>query len=468
MKAKTLFLFALVVIGQSLNLYSEVPDPQPPLGSGDSEGQPYLITTLANLYWIADETRKGNSFNDKYFLQENDIDAAETETWFNGKGWLPFGEWEDSPFSGNYDGGGHTISNLLINRPGEEDVSLFGYVEDATIRNLHLVGAYIVGVDFVGGITGEVVNSEISNCLVAGEILGIWSVGGISGFAESTQISNSSVAGQIHGIEIVGGIAGGMLNGTITASYNEADIDIYSDFFDNTLFGGFKEGDPDLGMVGGMVGVLFSGSVNNSYNVGDIVGLNFVGGIAGRYLDGGLKNGSPTVIQNSFSAGIIKLTDMPEPPPDVKDMFRPNIFNNRIDKQLFEMRVPINGSYVGGVIGFFDGIPDTSISNCFFDKEAANLVDPVLDEDHFDGVTGKTTPEMKDINTFSDWSMSPRPDIPVGYPFLAWEINDSGSKSSVWLIGTGDPAAVPLSNTAPYLIMALIAGFVLFRIYRIS
>lgn len=82
---------------------------------------PYQITSLENLYWIA-----ANSSNwDKYYTQMNDIDAVETFSFFDGKGWKAIGN-TNNRFTGKYNGKNHTILNLYINRPEEDLVGLFG------------------------------------------------------------------------------------------------------------------------------------------------------------------------------------------------------------------------------------------------------------------------------------------------------------------------------------------------------
>ena len=47
--------------------------------------------------------------------------------WNSGAGWEPIGG-EDDPFTAVFDGDGHTLTNLYINRPTEDGVGLFGEV----------------------------------------------------------------------------------------------------------------------------------------------------------------------------------------------------------------------------------------------------------------------------------------------------------------------------------------------------
>lgn len=59
---------------------------------------------------------------------------------------------EEKPFCGTFDGHGHTISHLLIDRPNDTGVGLFGHITaPATIRNLVLDSSCaIVGMEYVG------------------------------------------------------------------------------------------------------------------------------------------------------------------------------------------------------------------------------------------------------------------------------------------------------------------------------
>ena len=84
--------------------------------------------------------------------------------WTSGSGWSPIG----GIFTGTFDGGGHTISNLHINRSGY--VGLFGRVNGATIQNVGIVNPNVTGgrdAD-VGSLVGRQKNGTIRNCYVSG------------------------------------------------------------------------------------------------------------------------------------------------------------------------------------------------------------------------------------------------------------------------------------------------------------
>jgi hypothetical protein len=80
-------------------------------GTGIS-GDPYIIATAEDLVSLSNEVYK--EYWGAYFEQTADISLADV-------GWEPIGTYA-SPFTGCYDGGGHTVSNLSINKPVDDEV----------------------------------------------------------------------------------------------------------------------------------------------------------------------------------------------------------------------------------------------------------------------------------------------------------------------------------------------------------
>ena len=56
------------------------------------------------------------------------------------------------PFTGRFDGQGHTISNFTVS--GTENTGFFGVIKGAIIQNLHLSGVTVTGGKRVGGLVG--------------------------------------------------------------------------------------------------------------------------------------------------------------------------------------------------------------------------------------------------------------------------------------------------------------------------
>ncbi|MBR3857489.1 MAG: hypothetical protein IKM68_05845, partial [Bacteroidaceae bacterium] len=83
-----------------------------------------------------------------------------------GIGWLPINTSGNS-YRGEFDGQGHTLTNVVIMDRAEERTGLFNTIDNATVKNLKLTGEYYSSKKFIGGITGYAYNSTIENCDVA-------------------------------------------------------------------------------------------------------------------------------------------------------------------------------------------------------------------------------------------------------------------------------------------------------------
>lgn len=130
--------------------------------------------------------------------------------------WTPLGT-EASPFTGTFDGGGHSIKGLTVTASSDLDNSgLFGYANNATLKNVSIIGAKVDGDEHVGILLGNAKQVNISGVMTSGIVTGRDHVGGIVGDAsgsadngEFTSISNCmSTAGVFSRTYQAGGIAG--------------------------------------------------------------------------------------------------------------------------------------------------------------------------------------------------------------------------------------------------------------------
>lgn len=78
------------------------------------------------------------------------------------KGFDPIGE-DSSAFTGTFDGQGHTIKGLVIDRAGENVIGLFGNITDATVQNLELKDTTFTGKQGVAALVGIVTPGTHSN-----------------------------------------------------------------------------------------------------------------------------------------------------------------------------------------------------------------------------------------------------------------------------------------------------------------
>ncbi|HOQ89166.1 MAG TPA: PASTA domain-containing protein, partial [Candidatus Hydrogenedentes bacterium] len=107
------------------------------------------------------------SLDDVYRIA-GDIDASETAIWNGGAGFEPI-----IGFTGKIMGDGHTISDLTINRPGEDYTALFGMISTgAVIENLTLENLFVSGGDEVGGLVAFGAGATLTNCAAEGTVNG--------------------------------------------------------------------------------------------------------------------------------------------------------------------------------------------------------------------------------------------------------------------------------------------------------
>lgn len=159
--------------------------------------------------------------------------------------WTPIGKYTDdndkTPYTGTFDGQGHTIKGLYVNSASDAYVGLFGCLEGAAVRNLTVDG-YVQGYKTAGGIAGYASNAAIENCS-----------------------NHCSVFGGSD--SMLGGIAGLNFDGAkIIDCYNVGTIIRNSTVFE--FCGGIVWGN--------------AGTVSNCYNVGTISGNVYDGEIVGR------------------------------------------------------------------------------------------------------------------------------------------------------------------------------------------
>ena len=106
------------------------------------------------------------------FDTDGDADVdADDPYWNSGAGWDPIGR-GGSDFRTTFEGNGHTVRNLFIDRPSTTHVGLFGYTDwTSAIRNVGLIQADVAGRSAVGGLIGNNLGS-IAACYATGRVSG--------------------------------------------------------------------------------------------------------------------------------------------------------------------------------------------------------------------------------------------------------------------------------------------------------
>ncbi len=280
----------------------------------------------------------------------NDIEAMATFSWDAGHGFMPIGA-GNYLVQGDFDGLGHAIHNLVINRNDMNAVGLFGRL-GGEIRNLGLVAGAISGLDFVGGIAGMAFN-KISSSYSTGTVMGRYQVGGLAGL-------NSYL---------------------IVDSFSTADVD------------GIIETSSQLG---GLVGKN-EGVIQESYAMGTVTGYNGLGGLVGYNVTGDVHESYATgaVTGNTYVGGLVGWVN-----------YESNVYNN------YSLGAIVGSTYVGGLIGMHTASYNYTVINNFWDTQTSN-------RSYSPGGTGKTTAEMQQQATYTDWDfVNTWVMLPGGYPIL--------------------------------------------------
>jgi len=179
---------------------SWIPSPGVVLKKGAGiENDPYLIEHLQDLQDIAIEP-------DAWYELKNDIDASETLNWNEGKGFEPI------DFKGHFNGNGHIVTDLFINRLKNNQIGLFGWLRPgAEIKRVGLVNFNIIGGTNVGSLVGYL-QGKVSNSYATGtttpSVNGVQIVGGLIGHLNSGTIENSYSTARVEGNSLVGGLIG--------------------------------------------------------------------------------------------------------------------------------------------------------------------------------------------------------------------------------------------------------------------
>nr|WP_303648719.1 PKD domain-containing protein [Haloarchaeobius litoreus] len=240
----------------------------------------YEVDSLYKLQCI-EQQGLGNDY-----VLTGDIDAGPTAGWNGGSGFEPLGD-SDTGFTGTFDGDGYTISGLTIDRPGTEDVGLFGYVGSAgTIANVTLEGN-VTGQLRVGQLVG-LNDGTIEASAATGLTNGYRNVGGLVGRSDGA-IRRSAATGQrTSETKAAGGLVGQSF-GTIDRSYATGDVDA------DTL-------------AGGLVGHN-EGTIADSYATGTVTAGYTAGGLVGKNTGADPSGIGLGTVRRSYATGTVTATE---------------------------------------------------------------------------------------------------------------------------------------------------------------
>ena len=250
-------------------------------GSG-TETDPYQINTAAGLKWFRDKVNNAKT------KEETKICAVLTANIdLKNEEWTPIGIGNgtenngatiDFPYSGTFDGNGHTISGLNVNYRNKNG-GLFCYVMNATIKNLTVAGSVTHssgdGVAY-GGIVGCADSSTIENCTNRCTVTGNWYAGGIVGWSTDSDIIGCANFGNISSPSFSGGICG-KIGGQNDATGIDATIrDCYNVGMVSGNYAGGITGQSDSEHIDILIANCYNvGSLHGSDGTGEIIGALF-------------------------------------------------------------------------------------------------------------------------------------------------------------------------------------------------
>jgi hypothetical protein len=390
-------------------------------GGSGTEGDPYQIADWGQL-------NNARNHLDKYFVLVNNLNSSTvgysklaSPTANGGKGWQPIGG-IDSHFTGTFDGQGHEIHNLFINRPDEERVALFASVHTGgTVKDVGVVNGTINGYDFVGSLVASN-GGTVSNSYSSGSVMGHGGMGGLVGMnlvdvlcdgTISDSYSTCSVTGQV----IVGGLVGYNW-GIVSHSYSTGSVscpDVAGGLI-GADYGGSVSHSYSIASVtgeagvGGLVGIAENSAMSNSYSSGNVIGVDEVGGLMG------VNYGS--TVTCSYSTGNVTGNS------NVGGLA--GINGGNVSSSYSSGSV-VGEQDVGGLVGFNQ--TGGAVSSSFWDIQTSGQATS-------DGGTGLNTTQMQNITTFSGagWdiiAVATANDRDTGYiwnivsgvayPFLSWQ-----------------------------------------------
>ena len=344
------------------------------------------------------------------------------------QGWDPIGfrengNDEEYPFSGSFDGDGHAIHGLVIERPEREYVGLFGYTQNATFHSLELLDVSVEGEDYVGALAGWLrsTGSEVESVHITGNIQSKDMAGGVAGLSNGTIFDTSTnveVVTTKHG-RSTGGVVGqntlGLIEQSVATGIVEAPNKAGGLVGWNTT-GNIIEsvstakvtGEDRIGGLVGEVMISEDGSIERSYALGDVDGISRVGGIVGR--------AEAQSIEETFAAGMVSGDELVGGFAGVTFGQDPDV-ENEADSTTEE--------YDSRNVSHAGGDEQAPISDGYWDTEESEQNDGIGDGDG--DVTGLTTAEMQGKSAESNmstldfedtWKSTTEPD---GYPVLHWQ-----------------------------------------------
>lgn len=235
---------------------------------------------------LAKLVNEGTDFGGCNLTLESNVDLS-------GKKWTPIGT-ASHPFKGTFDGNGKTIASMSVTSAGDEtSAGLFGTIDGATIKGVHLSNASIsADLGMVGSAVYPAQTPDFD-----GSAIGLAAGRSIGGSIQDVHVTSSTITGKA---KFIGGILGSGGASVSSCSFESA----------SSISPGSAV------IIGGIAGALYSdisgcyvsatlnGSVSSA--CGGIVGLaaNGAGSMSKCYFTGTLNEGGSSCV-----AGLLAVAD---------------------------------------------------------------------------------------------------------------------------------------------------------------
>ncbi|MBQ7335158.1 MAG: hypothetical protein IJW92_01625 [Clostridia bacterium] len=331
----------------------------------------FNIATAEQLAGLSELVYSGVDFANTVIILNTDIDLNDID-------WLPIGTSLEKPFSGIFDGNGHTVYNVKLS--AGDDIGFFGY----SVGNIEKI--------YVNNIT---IHCNMSEQVSVGGLIG-WNDGNVSDCHVNVNIDLQNGGGNIGGLigHNNGNCERSSANGTIKIDVMQ-NYGTYEDTFLGGLIGNHSDGtikqgcfngklmcnatreDENLNcevVVGGFVGqATASGDeyivIENNYCEAEISAKTsnvdfIVGGFAGC-----LDNNNYLMVKNSYAISTINAEAAL---PDDHSWMSPD-------------------AHAAGLVGCVRGWDDINISNCWVDSNI------ILKTQNVTGYTGFVSYDCSDI-----------------------------------------------------------------------
>jgi hypothetical protein len=380
------------------------------------EGAPYVVLDTLGAQGSLTTTDLQGMLGDPtgHYALASNVDASSTSTWNSGAGFTAIGN-GTTPFSGGFDGLGHTITGLTVT---SSDGGLLGDVSAAAyehLGNVGLVGGTFQSSTRAGALAAKVTNYRILNAYSTADVSGGVEVGGLVGSA-SADIGGCHAAGNVSGATELGGLVGALAGGTVVWSYATGAVTGTSGYIGGLVgdcFGPIANSDASGAVsgvdfaVGGLIGYQETNGIVQSFATGNVSGVGTAGddgygglvGVFGTtssvvdcYATGTVNGGAST----SYVGGLIGVGA--------------TVINTYSTGQIIASTEP----EIGGLVGHTSS---SSNQSSYWDTDTSGLSTSEVG-------TGESDSAMKQQATFVGWDFTNVWFIDEGvhYPILRWQL----------------------------------------------